>query len=132
MQVHSIQANNTNSRQTFTGVKLLAGAQETLKKQLNSSDEIKRFRNIVTTQDNASFADLYLFGDGKKITARIVSKDNFSTESIIMQKKQAFWQSTISFLEKMSDKTTKIERDLGKKYNLQSDLDEIIETIEKV
>ena len=32
----------------------------------------------------------------------------------------------------MRDKTTKIERDLGKKYNLQSDLDEIIETIEKV
>ncbi len=131
MQVHSIQANNTNSRQTFTGVKLLAGAEETLKKTLKSEKDIEVFSEIVSSRRHDVFTDLYLFGNGKKLTARIINKLD-STEGIIAHVKQKFWQSTTSFLEKMNEKTVAAENLLEANARRQDQLNRVINNTDKI
>ncbi len=131
MQINAIQSNRNNTQPAFTAVKLLSGAEETLRQTLKTDEDIQLLDDIVDWRKSDKYADLYLLGNGKRLTARIINKQD-STEGIIEHVHQKFWQSTTSFLKKMSLKTAATENMLEKKVLTQKKLDEIMEKTDKI
>ena len=105
MQINSTNQHNYNT--SFGRIRIMAGAEEVIKNTL-SYGELEKFREIIAKHANNKDADLLLFGDGtKKLFARIVN--NGTDNAPFIEKSQKFWQSTLSFIEKMSEKTNKVQ-----------------------
>ena len=131
MQINAIQSNRNNAQPAFTAVKILSGAEEALRRTLKTEEDVALFNDIVEYRGFDKYADLYLFGNGKKLTARIINKQD-STEGILEQISQKFWQSTTSFLEKINRKTADAESLLEKKAQTQKKFDDVIKKTDKI
>lgn len=99
----------------FKGVKLYGGADDVLKKVFTKNAQWDEFEQVINDRANDSYTDLIFYGRGeKKLTAKICPKNiNQHTQDIVNKLyKQRFWQSTINFIKKMSEKTQEVENNM--------------------
>ena len=99
----------------FKGVKLYSGADDVLKRVFTKHAQWDEFKQVIDDRAMDSCTDLIFYGNGeKKLTAKICPKNiNQHTQDMVNKLyKQRFWQSTINFIKKMSEKTQEVENDI--------------------
>lgn len=115
MHIQNFNYNTQNSKPAFNGVKLYSGADDVLKRVFTKHAQWDEFKQVIDDRAMDSCTDLIFYGRGeKKLTAKICPKNiNQHTQDIANKLyKQHFWQSTINFIKKMSEKTQEVENDI--------------------
>ena len=92
---------NNKTNQSFGGIKLMSGAEDTLRRVFKPADWVQ-LDKIAKEQENNT-VDVYLFGhNGGKLMGRIIPKNsNFKDKDYYQL---PFFESTIKFIDKMAKK----------------------------
>ena len=115
MHIQNFNYNTQNSKPAFNGVKLYSGADDVLKRVFTKHAQWDEFKQVIDDRAMDSCTDLIFYGRGeKKLTAKICPKNiNQHTQDMVNKLyKQRFWQSTINFIKKMSEKTQEVENNM--------------------
>ena len=108
----SMQINMSNrTNQSFGGIKLMSGAEDTLRRVFKPTDWVK-LDKIAKEQENNT-VDVYLFAhNGNKLMGRIISKNsNFKDKDYYQL---PFFESTIKFIDKMAKKANIVKEKIDK------------------
>lgn len=102
--VHNSTQNNSNP--SFGTINYEA-AENTLREVL-SSKELAKFREILMEQKKNTFVNLNLFGNGKKLSANIFDGQMLESEKNQCKAySQHFWESSMGFIKRMVKKIEK-------------------------
>ncbi len=99
----------------FRSVRLYSGSEQTLRNVLTRKEWLK-FEKIIDERAKDACVDMLLFAksNGKKLEGRIVPKEmgllaeNFSVKDY----SQRFFESMMSFIERMNKRTMVVEKDI--------------------
>ena len=96
---------NNRTNQSFRGIKLMGGAEDTLRKVLKPADWIQLDK--IAKEQEKNTVDVYLFGhNGGKLMGRIIpNNSNFKNKDYYQL---PFFESTIKFIDKMVKKADNI------------------------
>jgi len=119
---------NTNNRtnQSFGGIKLMGGAEDTLRKVLKPADWIQLDK--IAKEQEKNTVDVYLFGhNGGKLMGRIIpNNSNFKDKDYYQL---PFFESTIKFIDKMAKKANIVKEKIDKLPAVN--IDEIVGRLSK-
>ena len=96
---------NNRTNQSFRGIKLMGGAEDTLRKVLKPADWIQLDK--IAKEQEKNTVDVYLFGhNGGKLMGRIIpNNSNFKNKDYYQL---PFFESTVKFIDKMAKKADNI------------------------